>query len=110
MTVLPFADVRRRLAELVDQVARTHERVEIMRHGHPAVVLISADELAALEETLEVLSSAEAMRQLAGSRAAGGAGDVLDGEELAALMAKRFPGTRRSGGRGGVVSSHRRPG
>jgi hypothetical protein len=42
-----------------------------------------------LEETLEVPSSAEAMRQLAESKAAVEAGDVLDADELATLMAKR---------------------
>jgi antitoxin YefM len=93
MTVLPFTDARNRLSELIDEVVRTHERVEITRHGHPVAVLISADDLAALEETLDVLSSPEAMRQLVESRAAVEAGDVLDNEELAALMAKR---SRRS--------------
>jgi antitoxin YefM len=89
MTVIPFTDARNRLSELIDEVTRTHERVEITRHGHPAAVLISADDLAALEETLEVLSSPEAMRQLADSQAAIEAVDVLDADELAALMAKR---------------------
>jgi antitoxin YefM len=89
MTSLPFTDARNRLSELIDEVTRTHERVEITRHGHPVAVLISADDLAALEETLEVLSSPEAMRQLAESRAAVEADDVLDREELTALMAKR---------------------
>jgi antitoxin YefM len=45
--------------------------------------------LATLEETLDVLSSPEAMRQLAESRAAIAAGDVLDAGQLAALMAQR---------------------
>jgi antitoxin YefM len=94
MTVLPFTDARNRLSELIDEVVRTHERVEITRHGHPAAVLISADDLAALEETLDVLSSPEAMRQLAESRTAVEAGDVLDRDELAALMAKRSRRTR----------------
>jgi antitoxin YefM len=67
MTVLPFTDARNRLSELIDEVARTPERVEITRHGHPVAVLISPDDLAALEETLDVLSSPEAMRQLAES-------------------------------------------
>ena len=89
MTVLPFTDARNRLSELIDEVARTHDRVEITRHGRPVAVLISADDLAALEETLDVLSSADAMRQLTESRAAVEAGDVLDSDELAALMTKR---------------------
>lgn len=89
MTVIPFTEARNRLSELVDEVERTHERITITRHGQEAVVLISSDDLAALEETLSVLSSPEAMRQLAESREAIAAGDVLDAEELAALMAKR---------------------
>jgi antitoxin YefM len=86
---MPFTDARNRLSELIDEVERTHERVEITRHGHPVAVLISPDDLAALEETLDVLTSREAMRQLAESRDAVEAGDVLDADELTALMAKR---------------------
>lgn len=89
MTVLPFTDARNRLSELIDEVARTHLRIEITRHGHAVAVLISPDDLAALEETLDVMSSPEAMRQLAESREAIEAGDVLDADELAELMAKR---------------------
>jgi antitoxin YefM len=50
---------------------------------------MSPDDLAALEETVDVLSSPEAMRQLAESRAAIAAGDVLDADQLATLMAQR---------------------
>jgi prevent-host-death family protein len=87
--VLPFTDARNRLSELIDEVQRTHDRVEITRHGHAVAVLVSPDDLAALEETLEVLTSRDVMRQLAESREAVDASDVLDAEDLAALMAKR---------------------
>jgi prevent-host-death family protein len=89
MTIMSFTDARNRLSELIEDVERTHERIEITRHGHPVAVLISPDDLAALEETLDVLSSPEAMRQLAESRAAIAAGDLLDADQLAALMARR---------------------
>jgi prevent-host-death family protein len=89
MTVMPFTDARNRLSELIEEVERTHERVEITRHGYPVAVLISPDDLAALEETLDVLSSPESMRQLAESRAAIAAGDVLDADQLATLMAQQ---------------------
>ncbi|MDT3443535.1 type II toxin-antitoxin system Phd/YefM family antitoxin [Pseudofrankia sp. BMG5.37] len=95
MTVLPFTEARNRLSDLIDEVERTHDRVEITRHGRAVAVLISPDDLAAIEETLEVLASRETMRQLAESRAAVEAGDVLDAEELAALMAKRARGAGR---------------
>ncbi len=89
MVVMPFTEARNRLSELIDEVERTHDRVEITRHGHAVAVLISPDDLAALEETLDVLASREAMRQLAESADAVEAGDVLDAEELGMLMAKR---------------------
>jgi antitoxin YefM len=89
MTTTPFTEARNRLSELIDEVERTHERVEITKHGRAVAVLISPDDLAALEETLDVLASPEAMRQLAESRAAIVAGDVLDADELAAVMAER---------------------
>ena len=86
---MPFTDARNRLSELIEEVERTHERIEITRHGRPVAVLISPDDLAALEETLDVLSSPEAMRQLAESQAAIAAGEVLDADQVAALMAER---------------------
>ncbi|MDQ7906532.1 type II toxin-antitoxin system Phd/YefM family antitoxin [Phytohabitans sp. ZYX-F-186] len=89
MTAMPFTDARNRLSELIEEVERTHERIEITRHGRPVAVLISPDDLAALEETLDVLANPDVMRQLAESRAAAAAGDVLDADELAALMARR---------------------
>jgi antitoxin YefM len=89
VTVLPFTEARNRLSELVDEVERTHERVEITRHGHAVAVLISPDDLAALEETIDVLSSPEAMHQLAESRQAVENDDVLDADDLAKLMSRR---------------------
>lgn len=89
MTTMPLTEARNRLSELVEDIERTHERVTITRHGAEAAVIISPDDLEALEESLEVLASPDAMRQLAESRAAIAAGDVLDADDLAALMAKR---------------------
>jgi prevent-host-death family protein len=91
---MPFTDARNRLSELIDEVERTHERVEITRHGHAVAVLISPDDLAVLEETIDVLSSPEALRQLAESRRAIEVNDVLDADDLAALMARRNRPTR----------------
>lgn len=75
-------EVRNRFPELIEEVERTHERIEITRHGQPVAVLISPDDLAALEETLDVLSSPEVMRQLAESRTAIATGDLLDAEQI----------------------------
>jgi prevent-host-death family protein len=89
MTVASFTDARNHLSEFIDELQRTHERVEITRHGHAVAVLISPDDLSALEETVDVLASSEAMRQLLESQHAIEAGDVLDANELSELMARR---------------------
>ena len=65
MTSTPLGDAKNRLSELVDLAARTHERFEITVHGHLRAVLISADDLASLEDTLAILSDSDAMRALA---------------------------------------------
>lgn len=52
MKSLPLADVRAQLSKYVDQVVSTHERVTITRNGKPAAVLISAEDLEAMQETL----------------------------------------------------------
>jgi len=56
--------VRDRFSEYVDRVERHHERVVVTRNGRPAAVLVSPDDLEALEETLALLSDPEAMREL----------------------------------------------
>ena len=70
MIVLPLNEARNRLSELIDEVAKTHERIQITRHGRAVAVLMAPEDLAALEETLEVLISDVLMRQLAESRQA----------------------------------------
>lgn len=52
MESLPLADVRAQLSKYVEQVVSTHERVTITRNGKPAAVLISAEDLEAMQETL----------------------------------------------------------
>lgn len=52
MTTLPLTEVKVRLNELIDSAMSTHERVTITKHGKPAAVLISLDDLESLEETL----------------------------------------------------------
>ena len=52
MKTTSLADVRTQLSKYVEDVVSTHERVTITRNGRPAAVLISAEDLEALEETL----------------------------------------------------------
>jgi prevent-host-death family protein len=52
MKTTSLADVRTQLSKYVEDVMSTHERVTITKNGRPAAVLISAEDLDALEETL----------------------------------------------------------
>ena len=61
---VPLAEVKNRLSEVVDRLEREHGRVVITKHGHPAAVLLSLEDLESLEETLAVLSDPELMAAL----------------------------------------------
>ena len=52
-----YSESRARLASLWDRVTENRETVIISRRGRPDVALISADELAGLEETAHLLRS-----------------------------------------------------
>jgi antitoxin YefM len=91
METLPLSEARSTLSSIVERVEGTHERVTITRNGRPAAVLISPEDLEALEETLDVLSDPATMKQLHESEAAVAVGDVLDEAGLRELAAKRTP-------------------
>jgi antitoxin YefM len=48
----PFDHAVSHLADLADEVEATHGRVVLTREGRPDLVLLSADDLASLEETV----------------------------------------------------------
>ncbi|HEX5402230.1 MAG TPA: type II toxin-antitoxin system Phd/YefM family antitoxin [Pseudonocardiaceae bacterium] len=56
MSEEPLRTVRDHLSEFVDRAEREHERVVVTRNGRPAAVLMGYDDLAALEEMLEILT------------------------------------------------------
>ncbi len=79
---LPLAEVKSKFSEMVDRVEHTHDRIIVTRNGRPAAVLISPDDLASLEDTLELLSDPDAMRQLAEAKRAAADGDYITSDEL----------------------------
>ncbi len=79
---LPLAQVKSRFSEMVDRVEYTQDRIVVTRNGRPAAVMISPDELASLEDTLELLSDPEAMRELKEARLAHETGDFVTGDEI----------------------------
>jgi len=79
-----YTDARQRLAELWRLVEEDREPVIITRRGHEEVALVSADELAGLQETAHLLRSPANARRLlrALDRALAGGGSRRSVEEL----------------------------
>jgi antitoxin YefM len=81
---MALRDVKDHLSEVVDQVEREHDRVVITKHGKPAAVVISVDDLASLEETLEIGGRPRLMEQIRDSlgELAAGETEVLTKDAL----------------------------
>ncbi len=58
---------------------RQHDRVVLTRNGRPAAVIMSPADLEALEDTIDLLSDPDAMREIAEARQ-----DVRDGRSVSA--------------------------
>jgi prevent-host-death family protein len=61
---MALKDVKDHLSEVVDRVEREHDRVVITKHGRPAAVVVSIDDLESIEETLDVAGRPELMKQI----------------------------------------------
>lgn len=80
--MLPLSDVKARLSELVDRVERQDDRIVLTRNGRPAAVLLSADDLESLEETLAVLSDPDLTARIRAGERAVAAGDAFSLDDL----------------------------
>ncbi len=81
MSIQSLREVRDRFSEVVDRVEREHERVTVTRNGHAAAVILSPEDLAELEETLDVLSDPDALADIREADAAYRVGDVVRGTD-----------------------------
>ncbi len=88
MTTLSLSEIKARLSEVVDQVEREHDRVVLTRNGVPAAVILSPDDLEALEDTLELLSDPAARADIEAARLDVLAGRSVSAEELRAKYLK----------------------
>ncbi len=55
MKTLPLSEVKTGLSKLVDEVVARQDRVVITKHGRPAAMLMSIDEIESLEATLDIM-------------------------------------------------------
>ncbi len=74
---VPFSEAKAHLSDLADRVEREHDRVLVTRNGRPSFVLISPDDLDALEETLEITRDADLLASIKKSRREAAAGKAV---------------------------------
>ncbi len=89
MDEFALGDARNRLSELVSEVERTHARVVVTKHGHPAAVLVSPDDLASLEETLDILSTPGALEGIREAHDQVVRGETFDEPTIRGDLARR---------------------
>ena len=86
---LPLAQIKAHLSEIVDRIEREHDRVVLTRNGRAAAVIISPDDLAVLEDTLELLSDPVAMDEIRLARREIADGHTVDADALRAKYLDR---------------------
>jgi len=89
MSTIPLSEAKARLSEIADEVRRTHQRVHITRNGRDYVVLLAAADLESIEATLELLADTQAQERIAAGKADFAVGDVLDEQQVQALIGER---------------------
>lgn len=81
---MPLGEAKDKLSALVDSAETTHDIITITKHGKPAAVLMSVDDLESLHETIYWLSRADTRDAVAAADAEYAAGQTISLEELRA--------------------------
>lgn len=92
MTTLPLTEAKAKLNELVEDAVSTQQRITITRHGRPAAVLLSVDDLESMEETLFWMSQPGIHEDISAARAEEASGRLQD---EAAIRRRYGVGTAR---------------
>lgn len=82
MRTIPLSEAKDKLSSLVDEADRTHEIIQITRHGHPSAVLMSVDDLESLQETIYWLSQPDIREDLARATRDIAEGATVSGDDL----------------------------
>lgn len=87
MAIEPIRDVRRNLDDVVARVCEHGERVTVTKDDTPVAVIINPEELASLEETVDVLSDPQALLDIREAKASLAHNDVARGaDDVRALL------------------------
>ena len=92
MTTVPVAEARQNFSALVDQAVTTHQRIRVTRNGVPAIWMIADEDFESIMETLDVLTDAVAMQDVATSRADAAAERYFTAAETEKVMTARTEG------------------
>ncbi|MEJ7772480.1 MAG: type II toxin-antitoxin system Phd/YefM family antitoxin [Geodermatophilaceae bacterium] len=84
MRTLPLSEAKDKLSGLVEEAESTHEIITITRHGRPAAVLMSADDLESLHETLYWLTQSGLRESVAAAEREHEAGETISADDLRA--------------------------
>jgi antitoxin YefM len=79
---VPLTEAKDKLFALVDEAYTTHEIIQITHHGRAAAVIMSADDLESLNETLRALRTPGIADELAQADADYAAGNTVSGEQI----------------------------
>lgn len=82
MKTVPLAEAKDKLSGLVDEVETTHEIITVTRHGRPAAVLMSVDDLESLHETLYWLSRPGIHESIEKAEQEYASGQTINGDDL----------------------------
>ncbi|WP_156251871.1 type II toxin-antitoxin system Phd/YefM family antitoxin [Pseudactinotalea terrae] len=77
MRTMNVSEAKDKLSQLVEAVGSTHDAITITRHGKAAAVLVSADDLQQLTDTVEWLNDPLTAPEVAEATA-----DIADGRTL----------------------------
>lgn len=88
-TSVALALVRQDLSGIIDEVAGTHERVVVTRHREAAAVLVSVNDLEALEEAHEILADSALVTSIQRSLKSKKRYSI---DELRSRLSKQSPG------------------
>lgn len=64
MKILPLAEAKAKLSQLVTEVSSTEQQITITRNGRAAAVLVSHDEFESWRETTEIMADPEFCDQI----------------------------------------------